>query len=56
MKCAYCNVKPIIKIVYETYNDYYCLQHLVDRLEYIRDTKSFNLLTDIIDIIPIFNL
>ena len=57
MKCHKigCSVKAIIRFEYETHKEPYCLDHLVERLRYIRDNEFFHILKDIKFIIPIFN-
>jgi len=57
MKCYEnrCYAKPIVRFEYNVHKECYCLDHLVERLEYIRDNKLFNLLTETKKIIPIFN-
>jgi len=57
MKCykISCNNRPIIRFEYEVHKESYCLDHLVERIEYIRDNKFFHLISEIKKIIPIFN-
>ena len=57
MKCykADCNVKAIIRFEYEVHKEPYCLEHLVERLEYIKENEFFHLISEIKKIIPIFN-
>jgi len=57
MKCynTSCNQKPIIRFDYDVHKEAYCLEHLVEKLDYIKDNKFFHLISDIKKIIPIFN-
>lgn len=57
MKCyrLRCNNKVIIRWDYETHKEAYCLDHLIERIEYIKDNKFFHLILNIKKIIPIYN-
>ena len=57
MKCykTRCNQRPIIRFEYDVHKESYCLEHLVNRLDYIRDNEFYHLLKDIKKIIPIYN-
>ena len=57
MKCykTRCNQRPIIRFEYAVHKESYCLEHLVKRLDYIRENEFYHLLKDIKKIIPIYN-
>ena len=46
MKCynINCNNKAIIRFEYKVHKEAYCLDHLIERLEYIRDNEFFHLI------------
>lgn len=51
-----CNQRPIIRFDYdEIEKDSFCLEHLVERLEYIIKNEYWHILEKIKKIIPIFN-
>ena len=56
MKCHKigCKLNAIIRFDYETHKEPFCLDHLVERLRYIRDNEFFHILSDIKHIIPIY--
>ena len=56
LKCSKigCSNFSIIRFVYDIEKRSYCLEHLIEFIEYIKDNEFFHLLINIKKIIPIY--